>query len=804
MEATDDSLTSGPRRRHLPGHGRRTALPFALLLPLCTLAVTEADPTGVASAGVPPLGSASTRVRELINGLSDLDGAQRIDACRKLGALKAEAAAAVPSLVEMFEHRTKEERVAAVHALASIGDAAVPSLLAEVRNHSSQCRQDLAAAALVRMGGAGAHDLVAMVMKWEGDHFPWGVIHSEDKASPGAVTVLTALLRHNGREVRRAAVGALGSLGPDAKPALPALMTALRDPDFSDPISLAGALGCIGAPAVDPLVACLSDSREHVRARAALALGTGRTLAPTALRALLMAARDKDESVRAWAMASLGAADESPEVVAALRHGLADPQSYVRACSAYAAARVIPADPKIGELLAELTLETDPEVAAAARMAKLCMTDECSRTKIDETITRIVDVVCAASPSDSQEDMSIADIELAVAQLTVVHMAIRDPDGVVEALRDRTERADLVIQMVASGGPDTLPVLGLWARAPEGRLRQVACMALVALGYGSRAGDPVKVLLAKLPDLEPLMWNDYSPPPGVLTPATPASSMPDSPELQWARNMVYDGRGGEAAAYLMELLGSPDNDTREQAGMLLTAEGTRALALVTSALDSETDSVRRQALVRALGKLRQYAGLEIPRLAELRTDPDPAVRKEAVLALWWIRDPLTVTVPSIIAALSDQDRQVRAAAHWSLSRLGQAAAPTCLEALHGLRPIEKAALLSAMSEWEPGAAATGVAIVEAATAELSDPDQSVRLAAVDVLGHPGSDGRAGSCGRCSMQTPGHRSWPDHTWPRQGRRQCRRSAKPWAPARAAMCAVLRQRSSEPWAPRQRPP
>jgi HEAT repeat protein len=82
-----------------------------------------------------------------------------------------------------------------------------------------------------------------------------------------------ALLEAIGDEdesVRRAAVGALGRLGPAARDAVPALISTLRDDGLRD--AAADSLVLIGLPAVPALLDAVQNGTSSVRWQAAEAL----------------------------------------------------------------------------------------------------------------------------------------------------------------------------------------------------------------------------------------------------------------------------------------------------------------------------------------------------------------------------------------------------------------------------------------------------------------------------------------------------------------------------------------------------
>jgi HEAT repeat protein len=99
---------------------------------------------------------------------------------------------------------------------------------------------------------------------------------------------------------RADAAQALGQLGPDAKPALPALLLALRDEGEWVRERALEAILAIGPDprAVESLVTGLKDSDEQVRELSAKALGKIGTAARKSIPALREATRDRQERVQ--------------------------------------------------------------------------------------------------------------------------------------------------------------------------------------------------------------------------------------------------------------------------------------------------------------------------------------------------------------------------------------------------------------------------------------------------------------------------------------------------------------------------
>ena len=118
---------------------------------------------------------------------------------------------------------------------------------------------------------------------------------------------------------RISACMALESIGPAARPAIPALRRTLRDKDVTVRILTASTLGGLGpaaATAVPDLVAALQDENEYVRVFVATALGNIGSHAHTASEALRNVLTDPNALVRSqaeWALQQIGAQDQSTQ-----------------------------------------------------------------------------------------------------------------------------------------------------------------------------------------------------------------------------------------------------------------------------------------------------------------------------------------------------------------------------------------------------------------------------------------------------------------------------------------------------------
>jgi HEAT repeat protein len=190
---------------------------------------------------------------------------------------------------------------AAIEAVRHIGRDAVPEIISLLESRDSSLRQRF--------------------LKWFSDHHVVKLAY-------------TPVLEDHHR-----AVLACNAIGPEAKPAIPALIALLNDGDYQRryPGYVGAALGRIGPEAVVPLIGSLTNSDFKVRTEVATSLGHFRTSGPIVVPALIRCLQDSSTHVRAIAAYSLALiAQEPTTAVPALVGVLGDANLYVRrnACRA--------------------------------------------------------------------------------------------------------------------------------------------------------------------------------------------------------------------------------------------------------------------------------------------------------------------------------------------------------------------------------------------------------------------------------------------------------------------------------------
>jgi HEAT repeat protein len=240
-----------------------------------------------------------------------------------------EAREAVPALVDVLLAERGNLRSAAAETLGRIGPAAAPAVpaLCEVLGASDTDAQRNAITALGEIGPAAAGSVARLIRALDFEPDSW---------IPGH------------------AAAALGKIGPNGKEAIPALRSALRNPNRRVRVRAAWALWRIDG-SKEPLLAALGDELEDVRRDAASYLGQLGPEAEPAVPGLIKALADEDEQVRDAAAEALGLIGVRAGAVPALKRALNDEQVRVRIQAAAALWKLEKAPEALTALAAVLT-----------------------------------------------------------------------------------------------------------------------------------------------------------------------------------------------------------------------------------------------------------------------------------------------------------------------------------------------------------------------------------------------------------------------------------------------------------------
>lgn len=224
-----------------------------------------------------------------------------------------EAKPAVPVLIEMLADKYRGDRDFAAWLLGRIGPPAkdaVPALITLLKDDSTEV-QETAVNALGAIGPEARTALPALLQLLK-DEQAWykarqAAARMAAEISPEApevLTGLTAALRAENSLVRKAAVDALGQLGPKAKDAVPDLRRAYRYRHLQSHVIYA--LGRIGPAAITTLIELFEvEEADKQKSQVAYALAGNAEQAKAAVPLLLKALKGEDMELRLEAARAL-------------------------------------------------------------------------------------------------------------------------------------------------------------------------------------------------------------------------------------------------------------------------------------------------------------------------------------------------------------------------------------------------------------------------------------------------------------------------------------------------------------------
>jgi HEAT repeat protein len=365
-----------PTLAQLKANAQREAA--ALLKKRETEAIAELKKFGVGVGSQPGGGPNKLLERDaplgaLIAVLHSNDFSTRMRAVDFIGERGEAAEEAVPALIKALE--VYHLRESALHALMKIGphaSAAIPALFKALTAYPEQpATRWLAAHALANIGEAAIPTLKkgtdsdnlyerlwchAALAKIEGPGSPHLQVLAEAMTSQGKTTSLEA-------------VSGLTMMGPAAKSVLPQIIAAMDSPTTpkTDLAVLLAGMGKDAAPAVPQLVGLLDDSNPMARQRAAYALSQigGADLRP-AVSGLTRMLTAKEGYVREMAATTLGTAGPTAkQATGALIERLHDQDERVRAASATAVGEIAPTDAAVQRALVAAMKDASGRVRSA-------------------------------------------------------------------------------------------------------------------------------------------------------------------------------------------------------------------------------------------------------------------------------------------------------------------------------------------------------------------------------------------------------------------------------------------------------
>jgi len=167
--------------------------------------------------------------------LKDRNPRAREEATVVLAKMGPDARPAIPDLIETLKDDEFLVRLNAAGALGKIGPAAVPALIETLKKGKPRQQAAKAPKLPPLARGTGFYESCAR----EGAAMALGIIGPEAKA---AVPVLISTLNDEDAGVRFRAAEALGRVGPEAMQAVPALFEAMKDKDKNVSEAAAGSV----------------------------------------------------------------------------------------------------------------------------------------------------------------------------------------------------------------------------------------------------------------------------------------------------------------------------------------------------------------------------------------------------------------------------------------------------------------------------------------------------------------------------------------------------------------------------------
>ncbi len=579
-----------------------------------TLTLMMAGPTGEAAAvekGLPVLTAA----------LSDPKADVRCNAASAIGRLGAKAVPAVEKLWPLASEPTAPVREAALRALIDIGDVS-PLPLCELLVHADEGVRVTAAENLRSFSGI----------------------------PPEAVDDLAQAAGDEKLRVRLAAAEALGTLGPKAAPAVPALLKALAAYSPTDKLDLdefafavLNAVAAVGEPAVPAVTKSLTDPNPVMRFLGAYMLGEIGPPAKAAAAALEKLLADEIGLIVAEAARALVAVTGSTEKVAGLIEGALksdDPEN--RGAAVVCVGRMGPAGKPFADTA--LTLLDDPNAQVRASALDYVATLDAATAK-----PAVPKVAALLADEDADTRVQAANVLLALGRAAAPAAA-----ALAKAVAADTDERVRLIAL------DAVAALG-----PEGKAAVPELVKVIA--DGSAPSGVRRRALVIAPALAPAD--------AALATAVTAALGDKSKEVRGAACLALP-KLTEPPAAAIRVLGDLVATEKDYSGRTLAVRGAAALGPKAASL---TDVLTKA----ATSDVRGYAHWAKIALACVEGNPAavatmirdslaskwPTERNAALTALGGLVTPTAADATTVIAASKDRSAATRHAAAVVLGRI---------------------------------------------------------------------------------------------------------------------------------------
>jgi HEAT repeat protein len=583
-------------------------------------------------------------VPALVVALKDGKMEVRRQGADALGWIGPAAGEAVPALVAALKDDEPEVAKKACQALSFVGEASATSALLEAFQSDRTEIVVAAGRALWRLGAKAEAVLPALLSLAQGPlDKTEGARNLLASFGPLTVPILMNALGDDEAARRETAAEVLGRIGPPARPAVPALIAALKDKSSSVSLISAIALAEIDPTRAGPAVSLLADALDTPSAVRALAtIGPGASAAVPALIALLKPRKDAANENLLRAGAQMALARIGTPSVPALIQAIKDKKEGVAPLSGEAIGWILPppkeAIPVLRQAIGADRAHAGVYIRALGRLAPVAQ-------------AAVSDLTSLLNDGDLRSEAAVALVRIDSAQAEkVVPLLVKDFQEGDDKQRQRAANA---LSLLGSSARSAAPALVAALHD-----RTAAPAALVALqGIEGSAASSVAVLLKDA-----------------------------NVDFRRLAVVLLARLGPGAKPALSAVIAAlADADTTVRAGAALIVEhiGTDASAAVpalTANLQAHQKDVRYQS-ASALGSLGPVAKEASRPLLECLLDPDENVRYAATLALKRIDPHFKEAVPALRDALKDSSPKVRLAAIDSLSLIAPATVPDTIPIL---------------------------------------------------------------------------------------------------------------------------
>lgn len=535
------------------------------------------------------------------------------------------------------------------------------------------------------------------------------------------------LMNEKDGQVRLAVLDAVTALGPDAEPAIPALVHSMRTKyggqareEMHQHYRAALALAAIGKPAVPALCELLDERAENVKAESIMALGRIGPNAASAVPSLVPFLGHTNDRIRREAILTLGKI--GTPALEPLLSTARSTQPIARAAAVESLMHVQPPDERIAQAVLAAAADEDASVRAAGlkALARLDLPPESVLPLISENI-------------DHQNDqVRIAVVNLLAHRTDWLQAIAPRLEPLLHT--DDTGAARHAAFLLHQLGPQAIPTFLHALEHEQSQIEPIAeSLALIGrpavaqLTKALHASNPRsrRGAALALAQIRPL-------PDGLTSALNTGLGDPDTNVRADFLTAIshLERNAAEFTPAVRALLADPSPEIRLKALQILSRTTPRDTDFIQSleSLLGDTDPRIQKQAIDTLRSVGSQASAALPTVIQKLNSEHPDVRLAAAEFVGNHGADAAQAVPALTAMLEDQTLELRTIAAQTLGKLGKAAQPA-LEQLAALAHSENPALretaISTLASLELDAQTLRPYLAKA----LRDTDQTVRRAA---------------------------------------------------------------------------